>query len=412
MSSRRLLQINTVASGASTATLMHFIDAEARRRGYLTAIAYGRGALPEAAARATQYYRIGSAATIALHVAATRLADAHGLMSRHATRRLLAFIDSFDPDVVYLHNIHGYYLNYPILFEYLRRRGCKVVWHLHDCWPFTGHCAFYQAAGCSRCHTDECSRCGSRLSYPRSFFSRAHANYRRKKASFTGLPDIDIIAVSRYLAEEVRLSFLRGYRIHTVVNGVDTAVFAPPATDGHSDRRCVLAVANVWTAEKGLLDLLALRRHLPEDYSIVVAGRMPRGFSLPEGISHTGIIRDPDALARLYGRASVYVSLSRQEGCPLTTAEALACGTPVVAYDVCGVSAETPSGVAAFVAPGDIAAVAKAIALYAEGDSRSEACRAAALTYFDSRRVARMCLDIVAGTTSSAPPPIFPYDMK
>ena len=397
------MQINTVASGASTATLMHIIDAEARRRGYVTAIAYGRGSVPVADPEATIYYRIGSAPSVALHVAATRIADAHGLMSRHATRRLIAFIDSFDPDVVYLHNIHGYYLNYPILFDYLRRRGCKVVWHLHDCWPITGHCAFYQAAGCNRCHTAECRQCCSRLSYPRSFFSRAHANYRRKKASFTGLPNIDIIAVSRYLANEVRHSFLGLYRIHTVVNGIDTTVFAPPTDETRRDRRCVLAVANVWTVEKGIYDLLELRRHLPEDYSIVVAGRLPRGFSLPEGITYAGIIRDSAELARLYGRAAVFVSLSRQEGCPLTTAEALACGTPVVAYDVCGVSADIPSDAGTFVAPGDIAGIAKSIMQYAEGDSRSEACRAAALTLFDSRRVARMCLDIVDEAAGSLP---------
>ncbi|MGM9844632.1 MAG: glycosyltransferase [Muribaculaceae bacterium] len=395
MSRRRLLQINTVASGASTATLMHIIDAEARRRGYVTAIAYGRGSAPEAAPEDTIYYRIGSAPSVALHVAATRIADAHGLMSSHSTRRLMAFIDRFDPDVVYLHNIHGYYLNYPILFDYLRRRGCKVVWHLHDCWPITGHCAFYQAAGCNRCHTAECRRCESRLSYPRSFFSRAHANYRRKKATFTGLSHLYIIAVSRYLADEVRHSFLGQYRIHTVVNGIDTAVFAPPTAETRRDRRCVLAVANVWTAEKGIFDLLELRRSLPADYDIVVAGRLPRGFALPEGITHAGIIRDSAELARLYGRAAVFVSLSRQEGCPLTTAEALACGTPVVAYDVCGVSADIPGEAGTFVAPGDIAGIAKSIMQYAEGDSRRVACRAAALTLFDSRRVARMCLDIV-----------------
>lgn len=266
---KRLLQINTVATGTSTAAIMTAIDDEARRQGWHTAIAFGRGITPSG--RRTLYHRIGNNLSIALHVLRTRIDDGHGLGSYCATGRLIDFIVEFRPDVIYLHNIHGYFLHYTRFFDFLRKYDCKVIWHIHDCWPFTGHCAFYQSTDCREWQSQNCRQCPNKQSYPKTYVSRSHNNFLRKQATFTGLTDLTLVAVSEYLTGEIRKSFLREYPTVTIRNGIDTDVFIPSAP---KKPKTVLGVANFWTTEKGIDDFIRLRRLLPPDYKIGLVGRL------------------------------------------------------------------------------------------------------------------------------------------
>ena len=378
-----LLQINTALGVGSVGTLVSRIAAAAAADGWRSVAAHGARYVRGPLGDGVESVQIGTCAGEWLHVAATRLFDRHGLASRTATRRLIGRIRSdIRPDIIHLHNLHGYYLNYPELFDYLIGTEVPVVWTLHDCWPFTGHCGFYDAARCDRWRTADCSGCPVRRAYPKAWRSRAEANFRLKRRLFAALGDrLTLVTPSRWLAAEVGRSFLRGVRVVTIANGVDLSVFRPSVT---TEPRTVLGVAAPWTAYKGLDDFVELRRLLPSDYRVTMVGltraqarRMPRGI---RGLRHVDHAAD---LAREYSRSSVYVNLTYQDNYPTVNIEAMACGTPVVTYDAGGSGEAVTAGTGAVVRPGDVSAAAAAVQAIAGGDtaawgaqcrSRAEKC--------------------------------------
>lgn len=277
-----------------------------------------------------------------LHGAESRLLDRHGLGSRTATRRFLAKLDEIKPDIILLHNIHGYYLNYPLLFDYLDKTGIPVVWVLHDCWPITGHCAYFTYSGCDQWQTG-CGKCLHRDSYPASICSsRSAANYDLKLKSFTKCKALTVVPVSEWLASIVRKSFLGKYPVKVIHNGIDLTLFHAQQSKTNAFEKygapyCVLGVNSVWEPRKGLSDFLYLRQMLDERYLIVLVGLKKQQIaSLPPGIigiERTNSVRE---LADYYASATVFVNPTYEDNFPTTNLEALACGTPVVTYQTGG----------------------------------------------------------------------------
>ena len=325
---------------------------------------------------------IGNKADTAVHWAATRLADRHGLHSRHATRRFITAAERLDPDIIHLHNIHGYYLHYPTLFEWLRGTGKPVVWTLHDCWSLTGHCAFFNAASCERWLT-ECHHCPLRGEYPASWLAdRSAANHAIKRKVFTSMTDMTLVCVGRWLDSVVARSYLGHLPRRVIGNGIDTALFHPCAPKASAP--LILGVASHWEPRKGLDTFLRLRRELPDSWRMRLIGlddkqrkQMPGGI---EAFGRTGSVRE---LAAHYSEASVFVNASLAEGNCVTKMEALACGTPVVTYDAGGAGEDIPSDAGAVVAPGRFDLLRDAVQAAACGAYSAEACRAAAIAHFD-----------------------------
>lgn len=324
----RLLLVNTVARGGSIASYMEAITAEALRRGDEVAIAYGRGPEPSLTGGGITDIKVGGYVSTALHGITTRLFDRHGLGSRRATKRLIRDIEAFAPDIIHLHNIHGYYLHYPTLFEWLRRYGRPVFWTLHDCWSFTGHCPFYTAEGieCLRWQHN-CGNCPLKRLYPASILAdRSTTNLRDKVSAFTSLPTLTLLPVSEWMSEELAKSALTDVPKQTVKIDVDTDTFRPLCSP---TRPMVLGAANFANPLKSISFFVKLRKLLPPDVAIRLAGNVSRG-KLPDGIELAGHIKSREAIVREYSAATVFVNPSYAEGCCMATREALACGTPVV----------------------------------------------------------------------------------
>lgn len=363
-----LVQVNVTAGRGSTGVIAQEIGAKAVEGGWESWIAYGREPHRESA---SQLLRIGSDLDVKFHGLQSRLLDNHGLASRAATRRFVARLQEIQPDIVHLHNIHGYYLNYPILFKWLKEWGGPVVWTLHDCWAFTGHCAHYHAAGCSKWRTGECGKCQLLKSYPVSLgLDRSHANFKLKKSIFTGLENLTIVTVSDWLAAQARMSFLGAFPVVRLYNGLDFDVFVPDDDlsgvrakyNIDPQRPVVIGVAGVWSEHKGLGDFKALRSLLPESYQIVVVGLSQQQIAdLPNGIIGIGRTADVKELVKLYSLASVYVNASVEETLGMTTIEAQACGTPAVVYNstACPEAVDELTGVV--VERGDVAGLAAAV---------------------------------------------------
>lgn len=281
-------------------------------------------------------YRTGSKPEEYVHAALSFILDSHGCWSRKATDSLIAEIDRFRPDVINLHNVHGYYLNVESLFNFFRTCGKPVVWTLHDYWPLTGSCASPEAADCERWKSG-CGNCPNPGSWPRSLFDRSAENFNKKSELFKNIPTLETVTMSRKMAGELKRSCLGDYPVHIIPNGVDTGVFRPGC--GYNPRS-VLAVASRWSDDKGYRDMIRLRKLLPADFRITMIGVTPSQAKELAGNGITGIGRtdSQQELAEYYSEAEVFVSPTHADNFPNVLLEALACGTPCVCYDTGSIS--------------------------------------------------------------------------
>lgn len=358
----KVFQINTVYNTGSTgriaAQLKHTVEAA----GGECIAAYGRGMSEE-----QNTYKIGSAADMYLHAFLTRATDKTAFYSNSRTKKLIGKIKEFNPDVIHLHNLHGYYLNIEILFDFLRGYDKPVIWTLHDCWPFTGHCAFYTSIECEKWKT-HCSKCGKKNEYPASRIKdNSWQNFDRKKAAFTGVENMTIVTPSNWLAKEVEKSFLGEYEISVIPNGVDTELFSPTVgkirrTLNLEGKDILLGVANEWSERKGLKDFIAISERLDDSYAVVLVGLGDREMAqIPNRIVGIRKTNNVSELAELYSEALVLINPTYEDNFPTVNLEALACGTPVITYRTGGSPEAIDKETGVCVEPGDVDGILEAI---------------------------------------------------
>lgn len=335
----RILQINTCIT-QSTGRITQQIGERAIDNGWESFIAFPARE-PMTKSR-SHLIHIGNKADQYFHALMTRIFDCCGFLSRCATKRLIKQIEEIKPDVIQLHNIHGYYINIPVLFEFLKRSRIPVVWTLHDCWAFTGHCVHYTCVNCMK-WKNGCFDCGRKQSYPNSYlFDRSKQNYNAKKKAYANMPNLTIVPVSFWLGRVTSQSILGQYPIHVIQNGIDVNVFRPrPDTIvnvrkryGLEGKYVVLGVATGWSEEVGMSTFFYLRKHLANNFAIVMVGCTPDILEkLPQDIVGIARTNNVEELAELYSAADILFNGSYQETFGLVTAEALSCGTPVIVYN-------------------------------------------------------------------------------
>lgn len=340
----KILVVNTIYGTGSTGRIAARLARE-EAAGSEIAFAYGRADYVPKALRG-EAWRIGTRLGISLHGLLTRLFDLHGtgLCSWWATKRFLRRAERFEPDILWLHNLHGYYLNYELLFKWIKSRPqMKVKWMLHDCWAFTGHCSHYTSTGCMQYKSD-CARCPQRGDYPASkLFSRSRQNLAAKKRAFLGCPNLTLVISSKWLAKQVEGGFLGGqYPVEMRPYELNRDVFKPTPSDvrrrlGLMGEKMVLCVASQWDDKKGLPDVLALARLVDSNWRIVLVGLEPRQLSgLPANV--IGIVRTHDQreLAELYSAADWFFNPTHEDIYSMTNMEAAGCGCRIVTYDTGG----------------------------------------------------------------------------
>ncbi len=330
----KVLMINSVCGIRSTGRICTDLAEILEKEGHECKIAYGREVVPE---KYKKYaVRIGSDLNVKIDGLKTRLLDNAGFNSKSATKKLINRIKEYNPDLIQLHNLHGYYINIEILFNFLKEWGKPVVWTLHDCWAFTGHCSHYTLDGCYKWKT-LCENCKRKNVYPQSvLLNRAKRNFLKKKELFTSLNNLTLITPSSWLAEEARKSFLGKYNVYPIPNGVDLEVFKPTSGDfrkkyGLENKKIVLGVASAWSNSKGLKIFSNLAKTLPSEYKVVLVGiTESQKQDLPPEVLAVSRTNNATELAEIYTTADIFLNPSSQETMGLVTVEAMACGTPVV----------------------------------------------------------------------------------
>lgn len=375
----KLFQLNTTSNWGSTGKIAEQISLAAMQRGWTSMIGYGRYDNPSK----TPVIKTERQADVYLHYARHILLDGEGLGSKRATRQLIRKIDEFQPDVVHIHNIHDHWLNYPLLFDYLGGIDAPIVWTLHDFWPFTGGCAHFEPYDCYKWKKG-CHHCPER----RMLLDRTGRNYMLRQRYFLPIVDrLTFVAVSKWIVDYARQSFLSEARMEVIHNGIDLNSFKPSAEK--NEKPMLLGVAAPWTKRKGLDDMLRIREMLPkEEYDMVLVGLSRKQLSsLPAGI--TGIERTSNVaeLAELYSRASVLLNPTYSDSFPTVNLEAMACGTPIVTYRTGGSPEAVSPSTGRVVEQGDMKGMAEAaIKLIGDSSVTPQACVERARECFDSHR--------------------------
>lgn len=346
----KVYQINSVCGTGSTGKIACDLADVLQKKGSQSRIAYGRGS-----SNRENTFRFESDTGVMLHGVLSRITDRHAFYSAAATKKLIADIKNFAPDIIHLHNLHGYYVHIGLLFDFLKQYDKPVVWTLHDCWTFTGHCAQFDRIGCDKWKT-QCSACPQKKEYPASLLlDGSEHNYKDKKRLFTSLDKLTVVTPSEWLADLAKQSYLGKYDVRVIPNGIDLSVFKPTHEDirtqyGLQDKRILLGVAGVWTEQKGLPDFGIMAENLPDGYQIVLVGLTKKQIAqLPDGI--VGIERTENAkqLATLYTQAHAFLNPTYEDTFPTTNLEALACGTPVFTYQTGGSGESVAEGCGAVI---------------------------------------------------------------
>lgn len=334
----KILQINSVCGIGSTGRIATDIHNLLLKQGHESSIAYGRGK----AINCKNTIKIGNKIDLLFHVFLTRVFDKHGFGSKRATKHFIKKVKSLNPDIIHLHNIHGYYINIEILFDYLKMANKPVIWTLHDCWTFTGHCAHFDYIQCNKWHK-ECSKCPQTLTYPKSHITdNSKNNFLRKKESFNGIKSLTIVTPSKWLSNLVKVSYLREYSVKVINNGIDLSIFKPIMSSFRSeynikDKFLILGVASTWNQRKGMKYFKEIAENSNSSEIIVLVGLSKKQIrKLPKNIIGINHISNINKLAEIYAEADVFINPTLEDNFPTVNLEALACGTPVITFDVGG----------------------------------------------------------------------------
>lgn len=338
----KVVSINTVCNG-STGKIVGSISSSLIESGEEAFCIYGR----RKGYANIPCKKIGGFFSFWYHVFLTTVFDLHGHGSYFKTKKIVRELKKLSPDIIHLHNIHGYYINFKVLFNYLKNEyQGRVFWTLHDCLPMTGHCAYFSNVSCEKWKT-ECHDCPNKKMYPTSLlFDRSRKNYQEKKNLFNGVKDLTIITPSVWLQNIVLSSYLKKYPVKTINNGIDLNIFYPRLTDSifdkyniPKDKKTLLGVASIWEKRKGLDDFLMLSKLVNDDYVIVLVGLNNKQISkLKQYKNIIGIRRteNQDDLASLYSVSFALINPTYEDNYPTVNIEALASGTRVIAYDTGG----------------------------------------------------------------------------
>lgn len=395
----KLLLLNASANTGSTGRIAEEIGRLAKLSGYEVWMGYGRQSVNSE----LNGIQIGTDVDFKIHALESRLFDNHGFSSRKTTQQFISEIEKIKPDIINIHNLHGYYIHVGILFEYLKRVQIPVVWTFHDCWPFTGHCSYFDRYDCRKWET-ECHHCPNRKGYPESwFFDRSNRNFHLKSMIFNGLENLSIVTPSAWLAQHVSRSFLKDYPVKVINNGVDLKVFHPQinpeifAKYSIENKPFVLGVASIWDRRKGSDDFIALSKSLACDIQIVLVGlSTQQAAQLPKGIVSIARTENIKELAALYSAAAVFVNPTYVDNFPTTNIEALACGTPVITYRTGGSPEAIDAETGIVVEKGDVDGLKEAIVRVVNNGKEyyRDKCRERALRHYDKEERYRDYIDL------------------
>lgn len=340
VNSMKVLHINSMVLG-STGRIMQNIARISMERGIETCISYS-----EAEGKIgvdnldLNMILIGNNVDFIGHHLLGRITGCNGCFSKIETNSFIGKVKSFNPDIIHIHNLHNCYINWKILFEYIKNENKFVVWTLHDCWAVTGNCVYFDFADCNRWKT-ECMQCPQLNNYPKAYKDRVKYLYNLKKKSFQNVKNMVIISPSVWLKNIVKQSYLSNYPIQVINNGIDLNIFKPTISEirrkYHIEKKyIILGVARKWERRKGLDILIQLSGRLDNRFHIIIVGLERSNLNRNNNLTCIQSISNQKELAKIYSTADIFINPTREDNFPTVNIEALACGIPVATFNTGG----------------------------------------------------------------------------
>lgn len=335
----KVVHINSVYGYGSTGKIVMKLHHELLDRGHDSYVIYGRkGAFGHENNNkySDNSYLVNNSIETIVHLILGVLFDKHGLYSKNSTNRIIKLIDDIKPDIIHLHNLHGFYINYEMLFKYIASKEIKVIWTLHDCWSFTGFCSHYEYNSCDKWKSG-CHNCQYRNVYPYRILSRSEKNYELKLNLYKDIENLTIVTPSRWLADQVKESILRDKKIIVINNEANLNDFYLEDNARRSKeldgKTILLAVSNGWNIRKGFNEYLKLSKKLDENQIIVMIGLNDKQIkNLPKNIIGIKRTKSVDELRKWYSISDYFVNLTLEDTYPTVNLEAQSCGLPVITY--------------------------------------------------------------------------------
>lgn len=275
-----------------------------------------------------------------IHALRSRILGKQGSGSLLTTLNLLKWIDEICPDIIHLHNLHSNYINVPLLFHYIQKRGIETVITLHDCWFFTGKCCHFLYDGCNLWKSG-CGNCPrKRKEIPSYFFDRSSEDFREKRKLIGENPYVHVVGCSQWLTACARESLLAERVEKTICNGIDLDIFKPYQTDVYENlHKCnafiILGMANKWLSEDGRETYNHVVKKLGPRMKLFLIGCTPKQIAENSNahVFMSGFIKNRIELAKCFSSADVFVNVTKADSFPTVNIESIACGTPVITYD-------------------------------------------------------------------------------
>lgn len=337
-----------------------------------------------------------------IHAFFSRLTGLQGFFSFFSTNKLLKYMHNFSPDIVFLGNLHGNYINIYDLYDYLNKKKIPTVQIMWDEFSFTGKCAF--TYDCNK-FQEICEECPMRHNYPKSWlFDTANFLQSRKKKAYIN-PFLAFVGVP-YTAKKAESSYLLHDKlIFSLDEGIDVEkIFYPRDTEQIRnemgiplENKVILNVCPYPDKRKGGEFYLELARNFEdvEGITFIHVGFCGNVAECPPNFIPIGYIYDQDKLAEYYSIADLFVCTSCAETQPDTCLEALSCGTPICGFDISGIPtcADYPFG--QYVDFGDVDSLGRIVKeVERKSKGRNIAVREYAVSRFSSKEYNRKLMEI------------------
>lgn len=266
-----------------------------------------------------------------------------------------------EADVIHLHNIHGGYIHFEIVKQIAKYK--PIVWTLHDMWAITGYC--FHSYDCERWKTG-CGHCPLFKTSPKFYRDTTRILWERKKRIYESCQsNLSIVVPSRWLLNKVKKSIMSDLNICYIGNAVDTRIFTVQNKKevrkklNLPQKRFIVSFvasggsANRWKGFSYTLEALRILRDKEglKPYLLVIGNK--KTFDL-SALGHEGKILeridDEKLMADFYSASDAYLMSSLAENNPLVVIESLACGRPVVGFNVGGVPELIQHGISGYLA--------------------------------------------------------------
>jgi glycosyltransferase involved in cell wall biosynthesis len=298
--------------------------------------AYGRNAQGDV----SRTFHFGNKIEMFIHIFLVRFLGLEGCGSYFSTKKLINFIKRENFDLVNLHNLHGYYLNFFTLLNFLSKSNIPVVYSLHDEWPITWMPA--HSLGCNHCKTG-LGKCTNAYGYPKSYFPFFQRYMlTKKKTAFLSQSNMTTVCPSVWLESNIKKTFLGKFKSVVISNGIDTELFKPVADkltlkikhDIPEDKTVILfSASNLDDKSKGV-DFIIKAAKLLKNKDYIFLGLGDGKIQGIENIKTTGYIYDKKDLSEFYALSDIFCFTSSAETFLLSAAEALSCAVPVCGFEI------------------------------------------------------------------------------